>query len=370
MRSSSSGIKVHRHNHDQTSFLGLFLFAVSTLFLTLMSATAKLLAKRGMPVFEIVLGRSFFMTLCCIPAFLYQRVDPRGHRQALLTLRGCFGFASVSSIYWAVSLLPLSIQTLLSFLAPLFVALSAPVVLGEAPSPLALVAVPVCFLGVYLVAQPGAEISASTLPILGIMIGCLQAVFSAGAKLTVRALRTSNSSLVIVFWMSGLSSVLAGLACKLLPNHFMVPRDREDWLLLLATGVSGLLHQVSMTAGLMRAQAVPAMVLSYLSIVWGIALGVVMFNEHPNLSSIAGSTLICSCTLILSVHEVRKPAMQPAIGLEASDLETAEPLLVENDGSDVVGAGKPVGRIAGSGGGREKVAAGAPGLSYSWQAEH
>lgn len=36
MRSSSSRIKVHRHNHDQTSFLGLFLFAVSTLFLTLM----------------------------------------------------------------------------------------------------------------------------------------------------------------------------------------------------------------------------------------------------------------------------------------------------------------------------------------------
>lgn len=36
MRSSSSGIKVHVHNHDQTSFLGLFLFAVSTLFLTLM----------------------------------------------------------------------------------------------------------------------------------------------------------------------------------------------------------------------------------------------------------------------------------------------------------------------------------------------
>lgn len=71
-----------------------------------------------------------------------------------------------------------------------------------------------------------------------------QAVFSAGAKLTVRALRTSNSSLVIVFWMSGLSSILAGLACKILPNHFIGPRDRMDWLLLLATGVSGLLHQV------------------------------------------------------------------------------------------------------------------------------
>lgn len=74
---------------------------------------------------------------------------------------------------------------------------------------------------------------------------CSQAVFSAGAKLTVRALRTSNPSLVIVFWMSGLSSILAGLACVVLPNHFVLPRDKTDWLLLLATGVSGLLHQVS-----------------------------------------------------------------------------------------------------------------------------
>ncbi|MEW5305642.1 MAG: hypothetical protein WDW36_008169 [Sanguina aurantia] len=364
MRSSSSGIKVHVHNHDQTSFLGLFLFAVSTLFLTLMSATAKLLAKRGMPVFEIVLGRSFFMTLCCVPAFMYQRVDPRGHRQALLTLRGCFGCERQQHLLGGVAA---AAEHPDAAVLPGAAVRRAQRTGGPWGSTL-----PACAGG-----GAGAEISASALPILGIMIGCLQAVFSAGAKLTVRALRTSNSSLVIVFWMSGLSSILAGLACKLLPNHWILPRDREDWLLLLATGVAagrtgavatplrwprfaagnaqlpggdvvdaragfakespgslgeGLFAQhrragnVSMTAGLMRAQAVPAMVLSYLSIVWGIALGVVMFDEHPNLSSLAGSLLICSCTLILSVHEVRRPALHPVL-LAAGDPEAAEPLL-------------------------------------------
>jgi drug/metabolite transporter (DMT)-like permease len=44
------------------------------------------------------------------------------------------GFGSVSSIFWTVKLLPLSDATVLSFLAPLFVALTAPLLLGEAPS--------------------------------------------------------------------------------------------------------------------------------------------------------------------------------------------------------------------------------------------
>lgn len=115
-----------------------------------------------------------------------------------------------------------------------------------------------------------------------------------------------------------------------------------------------------MTAGLMRAQAVPAMVLSYLSIVWGIALGVVMFNEHPNLSSIAGSLLICSCTLILSVHEVRKPAGLDIPLVAQGDVEAAAPLL-----ADEAAAAAEAEKAMGS-----KSAVKTASIDYTWQAEH
>lgn len=96
-----------------------------------------------MPVFEIVFVRSVFMSSACIPLLFWQKVNPLGNRTMLLWLRGTLGFGSVSSIYWAVALLPLGDATLLSFLAPLFVAVSAPMLLGEVPSTYAMFAVPV-----------------------------------------------------------------------------------------------------------------------------------------------------------------------------------------------------------------------------------
>lgn len=48
---------------------------------------------------------------------------PRCRRRWLLVLRGVLGFLSVSSLYLAVSLLPLADASVLSFLSPIFVAM-------------------------------------------------------------------------------------------------------------------------------------------------------------------------------------------------------------------------------------------------------
>lgn len=62
----------------------------------------------------------------------------------------------MSSLYLAVTLLPMADAMVLSFLAPLFVAALSPLALGERPSRGVLAALPLCLLGVLLVAQPGA----------------------------------------------------------------------------------------------------------------------------------------------------------------------------------------------------------------------
>ena len=92
-------------------------------------------------------------------------------------MRGLLGFAAASTLYWAVQLLPLGDTAVLTFLMPLFVAIGAPLVLGERAGRGVLLALPLCVAGVVLVAQPtflfgqGAE----ALSPLGVAVGISQA---------------------------------------------------------------------------------------------------------------------------------------------------------------------------------------------------
>lgn len=62
--------------------------------------------------------------------------------------------------------------------------------------------------------------------------------------MSVRELRKSEVSLVIVFWMAAVSTLMAGLGCVLLPEGLRMPSDRTEWLLLLGTALAGMGNQV------------------------------------------------------------------------------------------------------------------------------
>ena len=66
----------------------------------------------------------------------------------------------------------------------------------------------------------------------------MQAFFSATAKMSVRALRTSEADAVIVFWMAAFCTIASGSACIFVPNHFRAPVGAREWLLLLGTGAN------------------------------------------------------------------------------------------------------------------------------------
>ena len=216
----------------QPSVAGLYLQVASTLCVSFMALVAKVAGHRGIPVMEIVLARSLVLLLLStsmlarkgaraewpwrsarwggghgrragavlplpplcpathkhnslrlMPHFCTQNPDQQvlrlfaACRRGLLLVRGLLGFAAVSTLYWAVQLLPLGDTAVLTFLMPLFVAVGAPVVLGERAGRGVLLALPLCVAGVVLVAQPtflfgqGAE----ALSALGVAVGISQA---------------------------------------------------------------------------------------------------------------------------------------------------------------------------------------------------
>lgn len=90
--------------------------------------------RHGTPVFQILLIRVALMMLISISGALRQAESPFGNARVLLLLRGGLGCAASASYFWAVQLLPLADCVIITFLAPLFVAILAPLLLMEMPS--------------------------------------------------------------------------------------------------------------------------------------------------------------------------------------------------------------------------------------------
>lgn len=109
---------------------------------------------------------------------------PLGNRRGLLVLRGTLGFGSITCFFFACQNLPLADATTLTFLAPLLAAILSPSLLKEDPGARVLVVIPCCILGVLLIAQPFFLFGGgpSRLSGIGLVIGLLQPLFSATAK--------------------------------------------------------------------------------------------------------------------------------------------------------------------------------------------
>lgn len=305
--------------------LGLFIYALSTLFTTLMAITAKLAGANGMPVMVITFVRGAVVLLFSIPPLIMERANPIGNRVGLLLVRGVLGWASGATLYASVQYLPISDATVLSFLSPVWVALTSPLLIKESPSRYGGVVVPrsqqqpspvcrmvwavlpACIAGVILVSQPTFLFThAAPLSGLGVFLGCLQAVVSGSVRMVVRELRTSDKPSVVIFHLAAMTVVLSATCAAIFPSQYALPGDMPTLLLLLATGLFAFGNQMTLTHGLRYAKASSCTALSYLSILWAEIASILLWNEYPGVLELTGATIIGVCTALLTWAERRK----------------------------------------------------------------
>lgn len=225
----------------------------------------------------------------------------------------------------AVTLLSMADANVLAFLAPLWAALLSPLLLSEWPSSGLVVALPVSIAGVILVAQPPwlFGLGEAHVSILGICVGITQSLFSALAKMAVRALNTSNESMAaIIFSMGAVSTLFASIAVTML-DQWTLPRTGSAILLLVGNGLMGYGNQVTQTAALQRAKAAPAIAMSYLSVIWGLVADVLVFHDAPNWLSLLGAGIICGCSFAVAYFERRSRARRS--GRQSGDVLVISP---------------------------------------------
>lgn len=275
---------------------GVLYMLASALAFAGMTAFVKLAAQR-LPSQEVVAARAAISLVLSLAWLRQAGVSPLGRRRGLLLLRGVFGFAGLSCVYYAVAHLPLAEATVLQYLHPVFTAGLAALVLHEALGRRWLAGTLVSLAGVALVARPGPLGGAGWgLDPFATGVAVAGAFLSGCAYVTVRRLAREEHPLVIVLYfpMVTLPATLPGLL-----RDGVWPRGPE-WGWLAGVGVLAQLGQVWLTRGLQHEPAARATALAYLQVVFAAVLGFAVFGDVPGPLVALGAVAVLAGALLAS----------------------------------------------------------------------
>ena len=233
------------------------------------------------------------------------RLRPVGWRS--LFLRGFFGGLAVLLFFTSIEKLPVGTATLLTYTAPIFTTIDAAIFLGERVTRATMAALALTMFGVVLVvaghAAPG------QLHLLGSVgrwelcaIG--SAALSGAAITAVRLARRTDGPWEIF----GAFCVFGTLATA--PFAISVWRwpSATDWALVLFVGLSAVAAQVMFTRALRDVRAATAGVISQLTPVTALALGVALLGEPLGPLALVGSALTLFGVAWAARVEGRAPA--------------------------------------------------------------
>ncbi len=280
---------------------GILLRILSTLAFAAMAACIKALGD-AVPLGQIVFFRSVIALLPLV-AFLWWCGDwPRGlaTRRPLGHLARCLlGATAMFTSFATIRLLPLAEATMLSYLAPVMLALLGWALLGERLTTRRIGGIALGLAGGAAFCVPAFAGELPDAAALGVTLGLVTAILTAGALIQVRKLTLGGESAgAIAFWFA-VTSVLGGLAT--LPWGWIWP-GAAGATLLICTGLSGGIAHILMTLSFRHAPASALAPFEYLSVLWAVLLGVLFFAEIP------GWTFLIAGSLILAGAMTAMPA--------------------------------------------------------------
>jgi len=258
----------------------------SAVLFGVMALAAKMAAAR-LPGTEIAFMRFAVMLVPLVAAPRLARRALDFERADLLIYRGVFGGTAVLLYFLAIAHIPVGIATLLNYTSPIYSIAFAALFLGERVDRRLLLPLAAALVGMVLAAGGGH----TTGPLLQLgrweLVGIASSVLSGAAFASIRAARRTEGS-----WSIYGSFSICGLlaTAPFVLWSFERPTPRE-WFLLVAVGVCSLLAQLLMTWAFRWVTNLQAGVISQLTVVLSILLGVVVLGDRLTLVQGAGSVL-------------------------------------------------------------------------------
>ena len=216
-------------------------------------------------------------------------------------LRGLVHGGGVILWFLAMSRIPISEVTALGFTTPIFVTLGAAAFLSERLKPYRVAAVLIGFIGALLILRPGLRV---------IDIGALAQLgaaplFACSYLMAKSATRREASSMIVI-----LLSVFCTLTLALPALMVWRTPTLEELLLLGLTALLATSGHYCMTRALEAAEVSAVQPFTFLQLVWATILGLILFDETPDVWIWIGGAVIVGSATWMAQQEVRSIRQQ------------------------------------------------------------
>jgi len=208
----------------------------------------------------------------------------------------CFaGIIALIAIVVALRELPLAVVVSLSYAAPLFITVLSIFLLGEKVGIFRWIAVLIGFVGVLVISEPGFN-EVNYLYILPIIF-CIGMAF---VTITIRKLSTSEPVwLISIFFTLTITFV----SLFTIPLGWVLP-DFKDFILLALIGVTGGGANLLLTQSYKLSEVSLVAPLKYLSLIFAILFGYLIWDEIPSYKNLVGAALVITASLIILRREI------------------------------------------------------------------
>ena len=274
--------KLKRSNKDVKGVINICL---ASLFFTLMSAFVKLTSS-NLGLIEIIFLRSLIATFILIPFILVFKENIKTNLYTKHLIRALIGITSMLLNFYALSKIPLTNYTVISFTKIFFVIPFAFLLLKEKIQISLFFYVSIGFLGVFFIV--GYEESDKVLfPYY--ICALLANILIAYIKIFIKNISKRESNTKIQFYFSLNSTIILSLPFFLLSNSNVL---LIDIFFIFLLSIFGLLAQYFTIKGLKSSQAVKVMPFDYSRVIFGSIIGISFFSENISEGIIFGSLII------------------------------------------------------------------------------
>jgi len=272
----------------------------ASVFIALSTFLAKGVAGRfaidaeGIHPLQITAGRFLFAWLLSMAVIVFVRVEWRIIHWRLHIVRCLFGWATVTLVFWASSLMALADATAISFLTPVATLALAIVFLGEKVGMVRWSAVAIMLFGAVVLLRPGTS-AFQPAALLALAAACTGAVESTLIK-KLTGLEPRIQILVINNSIGLLIALVAAMMVWKWPTML-------QWLVLAGVGLTMTVAQVFFLTSMRDGDASYVVPFMYSTLVFAGALDYVVFGDAPDSVGIIGAMIIVAGAIFLALRE-------------------------------------------------------------------
>lgn len=248
-------------------------------------------AGQVMPTADLLIWRSVIGAVVVVIILMVSSegfAQVRSRRLPLHAVRNGFHFFGQYCWYYAVTLIPLAQLFALEFTSPIWVALAAPLLLGERFSAGKLAAILLGFIGVLVVVRPidpGGGITFGEGQIWALM----SAIGFAANMIATKRLSSTESSLCVIFYMTVMQAPIGLAVSGGLP---VVPPDLWYGFWTGAVAICGLSAHFCLTQAFRQADATIVVPMDFVRLPLIAIVGMLVYAEALDPYVFAGGALI------------------------------------------------------------------------------